>query len=64
MEFYKIIIDKSRSILEDRFLIAFEIGDLEGDDIINYAKTVYPNANIFCQKDLNNYERYLFIVND
>ncbi len=64
LEFYKIIIDKSRSILEDRFLIAFEIGDLEGDDIINYAKTVYPNANIFCQKDLNNYERYLFIVND
>ena len=64
LEFYKIILDKSRSILEDKFLIAFEIGDQQGDNIISYAKKIYPTANIFCQKDLNNYERYLFIVSD
>lgn len=64
LEFYKIILDKSLNMLEERFLIAFEIGEDEGLDIVSYAKKIYPYSNIIIKNDLNNRERYLFIVND
>ena len=64
LEFYKIILDKSINIIEKRFVIAFEIGEDEGLDIMEYAKKIYPYTNIFIKKDLNNKDRYLFVIND
>ncbi len=64
LEFYKIILDKSKSLLEDNFIIAFEIGDKQGESIKEYASNIYPNSNIIIKKDLNNLERYIYIINE
>ena len=64
LEFYKIILDKSKDILENKNIIAFEIGDKQGNSIKEYASNIYPNANIIIKKDLNNLERYVYIINE
>ncbi len=64
LEFYKIILDKSKDLLEDKNIIAFEIGDKQGNSIKEYASNIYPNANIIVKKDLNNLERYVYIINE
>ncbi len=64
LEFYKIILDKSKDLLENKNIIAFEIGDKQGNSIKEYASNIYPNANIIIKKDLNNLERYVYIINE
>lgn len=61
--FYKVIINKIKNNLKENYLIAFEIGDKEGNDIIKFVKEQLPNAYIKLEKDYNNYERYIFITN-
>jgi len=61
--FYKIILDKVKNNLKDNYLIAFEIGDKEGSKIKEIIKCELPNSEVVIQKDLNNYERYVFISN-
>lgn len=62
--FYKIIMEKIKSNLKDNYLIAFEIGDNEGNDIIKIVKEYIPNSSILVEKDYNNYDRYVFITNN
>ena len=64
LEYYKIILDKSKQLLEDKNIIAFEIGDNQSNDIISIAKNYYSNSKIILKKDLNNKERYLYIINE
>ena len=64
LEYYKIILSKSKEILEEKSLIAFEIGDNQANDILNLAKYYYPNANIIAKNDLNNLNRYIYIINE
>ena len=64
LEYYKVIIDKSKKLLEEKNIIAFEIGATQGNDIKEYASKIYPNANIIIKKDLNNLDRYVYIINE
>lgn len=61
--FYKVILEKIKNNLNDNFLIAFEIGDKEGDKIKELVKEHLPNSYILLDKDYNNYDRYIFITN-
>lgn len=63
LEFYDIILKQSLNILEDRCIIAFEIGCTQKNDIINLINKYYPNGRIITKKDLNNLDRYIFIIN-
>ena len=45
------------------FLIAFEIGDKEGNLIKNIVKSFMPEAYVKIEKDYNDFERYVFITN-
>lgn len=64
LEFYKIIIAKSLEFLSSKSLLAFEIGCNQGKILKIIAQTHYPNAKIIIKKDLQNRDRYLFIIND
>ena len=64
LEYYKIILSKSKELLEDKNIIAFEIGDDQANDIISIAKVYYPQANILAKNDLNNLNRYIYIINE
>lgn len=61
--FYEIILNKIKNNLKKDYLIAFEIGDNEGEEIIKIAKKILPNSYSLYEKDYNNYDRYLFISN-
>jgi len=62
--FYKLILDKIKNNLKEKYLIAFEIGDNEGKEIIEYTKKVLPKSFIKFEKDYNNYDRYIFISSE
>lgn len=61
--YYNLIMQKIKNNLNTNYLIAFEIGDKESQDIINIIKKYLPNAYVLLEKDYNNYDRYIFISN-
>lgn len=61
--FYEVILNNAKKYLNDKNIIAFEIGYNEGKDIITMAKENFPNADVFLEKDLDNKDRFIFIVN-
>lgn len=63
LEFYKIILDKSKDLLEDNNIIAFEIGCTQKEDILSLAKYYYPDSISYCEQDLAGLDRYIFIIN-
>lgn len=61
--FYKVILNNLKGNLNDNYLIAFEIGNKQGQAILNIAKTYLPTSFIKIEKDYNNFDRYVFISN-
>ncbi len=62
--FYEEILKKASQYLEEKFIIAFEIGETQGQDIINIAKNYFPNSKIELEKDLQHLDRFIFITNE
>lgn len=62
--FYQEIIKEASKYLENKFIIAFEIGETQGREIIEIAKKYFPNANIVLEKDLQHFDRFVFITNE
>ena len=61
--FYDIILKKVVGHLQEEFLIAFEIGDKQGEKIKKLACLYLPGSKVKIENDLNGYERYVFITN-
>ena len=59
--FYKEILKQSKSKLKNNFLLAFEIGANQKEDLIKIASNLYPNCTIWVDKDLAGFDRYLFV---
>ena len=62
LEYYKYIISNANKYLDDKFIIAFEIGYNHGKEHKTFAKEYFPKANIKVEKDLAGFDRYLFIM--
>lgn len=62
--FYKYMISNYQKFLNSKFIMAFEIGEEQGDVLIQYAKDCIPNSKVFVEKDLSEKPRYLFIINE
>ena len=52
--FYKRIIKESKEYLKNKFIMAFEIGETQAEDIINIAKSYYPDCQIYKEQDMIN----------
>ena len=59
--FYDKILRECRKYLNDRFLIAFEIGYKQGNDILNIINKYFDNVNISLEKDYSGRDRFIFI---
>ena len=59
--FYDKILNECRKYLNDRFLIAFEIGYKQGNDILNIINKYFDNVNISLEKDYSGRDRFIFI---
>ena len=63
LEFYERILKDIKSILKDKYIIAFEIGMTQGEDL-NHLKELYlPESNIEIKKDMQGRDRMVFIYN-
>ena len=60
--FYDVILNKLKNNLNDNFLIAFEIDDGQGNEILKLAHKYLNNIKVYIEKDYNNLERYVFIT--
>ena len=62
--FYKHIIDNIPYITKEKYLVCFEIGYLQGQAIVNYAKSHLKDINISIHKDYSGKDRFIFITNE
>jgi protein-(glutamine-N5) methyltransferase, release factor-specific len=61
LDCYRKILANAKDKLNDRYLIAFEIGREQKEAIINIARTYFTDAIIESKKDLQNNDRMIFI---
>jgi len=62
--FYKKIISEASKYLKEKSILAFEIGSEQALDIINIAKEYFKDAKIISEKDLQHFDRFIFIINE
>lgn len=60
--YYKEILKNIDKILKKRYIIAFEIGEDQGEKIRQIAKKYLPNGEVIVEKDYNGFDRYVFIM--
>lgn len=60
--FYKKILSEANKYLKDKFIISLEIGEEQGQDVINIAKQYFKDANIILEKDLRHFDRFVFVI--
>lgn len=60
--FYDNILKNCFEYLNDKFLICFEIGHLQANEIINLVRCYLGNVDVFVEKDYSNRNRFIFIV--
>lgn len=64
LDCYKKILKEAPNYINKRFLIAFEIGETQKDDIISLAKNSFPQATIISKKDMQERDRMIFIYKE
>lgn len=64
LEYYEVILKDASKILHEKNIIAFEIGEEQGNHIIAIAKIYFPNARVQLLKDMQQRNRMLFIFNN
>lgn len=62
LDFYKKILKDISNYINNKALIAFEIGYLQKNDIISIAKTYLEDTIIEAKKDLSDKDRMIFIL--
>lgn len=63
LEYYKKILSTAKEILNDKFLIAFEIGNTQANDIKNIVKKYFKDVKVEVKKDLSDNDRMFFVYN-
>lgn len=62
--FYKKIIREAKKYLNEKFIIAFEIGYLEAPSIVNIIEENFKDVRVSVEKDLSGKDRYIFIIKE
>lgn len=61
--YYEEILKNAKKVLNDNFLIAFEMGCNQKEAIKKLAHKYLNNIEIICKRDLSNKDRMIFIMN-
>ncbi len=64
LKYYEEIFKIGLNSLNQKYLIALEIDEEQGDNLVKLSKMYYPNSKISLEKDLTDRDRYLFIINE
>lgn len=60
--FYDKILSESKNYLKDKFIIAFEIGNKQGDFVKELALKYFGDALVYIEKDYNGRDRFVFVI--
>ena len=63
LDFYDRILKDIKNYLKEDFIIAFEIGETQKQDIYNLAHKYLDNIEVLSKKDASDKDRMIFIVN-
>ncbi len=63
MDSYRQIFKNINNVINDKYLIALEIGCTQREGVIKIIKGVLPNSKIECLKDLSGRDRMIFVYN-
>lgn len=63
LEFYIKILKDARNYLNDKYLIAFEIGAEQKESVFLLKEKYFPEAKFECHQDLSGRDRIIFIFN-
>lgn len=61
--FYEQILKNVKDYLNEKNIIAFEMGEYQGEKIKNIALKYFPNSKVIIEKDLQLRDRFVFIFN-
>lgn len=64
LEYYEYILSYAKKILQDRFILAFEIGEKQGASLFEIASRHFPESKITIEQDLAGKDRYLFVISE
>lgn len=59
--FYDKILKEAKNYVKDRFLICFEIGFMQGEEVKNLAYKYLDNIEVLVEKDYSDKDRFVFI---
>ena len=59
--FYEEILKKASNYLNEKSMIAFEIGESQGEKIKELVKTYLPSSKVLLEKDMQNRDRFIFV---
>jgi len=62
--FYQKILEKAKTYLNNKYIIAFEIGYWQANAITQIANQYFSDAKILVEKDLTQRDRYIFIIKE
>ena len=62
--FYQNILENAKKYLNDKYIIAFEIGYWQGNIIKEYALNYFSDSTILIEKDYTDRDRFIFIIKD
>ena len=63
LDVYKKIRNNLENHVNDKFILALEIGYDEKDDVINLFSDM-KDVSIICKKDLSRFDRMIFVIRD
>ena len=63
LKFYKEIISNAKNYLNKKSILAFEIGQTQGNILKEFAEKYFKNSIIKIEQDLMQNDRFLFIIN-
>lgn len=59
--FYRSVLENAHKVLNEKALIAFEIGFDIGDAVVSLAQAAFPQAEVVLRQDMNHLDRMVFV---
>ena len=64
LKYYEEMLKNAKDVLNERSIIAFEIGSKQENDVKKIIKKYYPDSKVIAKKDLNGLDKYIYILNN
>ena len=64
LDYYRRILKDIMNYLKDKFIVGFEIGADQREDVVNLINESLDNVSIICKKDMSDRDRMIFIISN